>query len=44
MASRYFAKSQEQCVYAPEVASQLAQREKELQIELAKTRGIQKSV
>lgn len=44
MASRYFAKSQEQCVYAPEVAAQLAQREKELQIELAKSRGIQKSV
>ena len=44
IASRYFAKAQEQCVYDPAVASQLAQREKEIQLELAKTRGTQKSI
>jgi len=39
-ASRYFAKSQEQCVYSPELAFQMAQKQTELQIELAKKRGI----
>ena len=39
MASRYFAKSQEQAVYSPELAMQLATLEKNLQIELAKKQG-----
>jgi hypothetical protein len=44
MASRYYAKSLEQCVYAPEVALQQAQKQTELQIELAKRGGTQKSI
>lgn len=43
MASRYFAKSQEQCVYSPELAFQMAQKQTELNIELAKKKGIQQT-
>lgn len=39
LASIYFVKSQEQSTYAPEYAHQLAMKEKELQIELAKKKG-----
>ena len=39
LASRYFAVSQQQCVYSPELAHQLAMKERELQIELAKRKG-----
>jgi hypothetical protein len=41
--SRYYAKSLEQCVYAPEVALQQAQKQTDLSIELAKSRGISKT-
>jgi len=44
MASRYWAKGQEQAVYSPEVASQMAQLEKQLQIELAKKKGQQQTL
>jgi len=43
MASRYFSKSQEQCVYSPELAFQMAQKQTELNIELAKRKGIQQT-
>lgn len=43
MASRYFSKSQEQCVYSPEAALQMATKQTELNIELAKRRGIQQT-
>lgn len=41
MASRYYVKGQEQCIYSPELAHQMALKEKELQIELAKRKGKQ---
>jgi hypothetical protein len=43
-ASRYFVKSQEQCVFSPDVAQQMALKEKELQIELAKRKGIKETL
>jgi hypothetical protein len=43
-ASRYFVKSQEQCVYSPEMALELAKKEKEIQLELAKKRGKSESI
>jgi len=43
-ASRYFVKGQEQCVYSPEMAQQMAIREKEIQLELAKKRGKQETI
>lgn len=44
MASRYWAKGQEQAVYSPQVAEQMMQLEKQLQIELAKKRGQQQTL
>lgn len=44
IASIYYVKSQEQSTYNPEYAHELAMREKELQIELAKKRGKQTSI
>lgn len=44
MASRYFAKSAEQAVYSPEMAMQVVNKEKELQVELAKKSGKQQSL
>ena len=42
--SRYFAKGQEQAVYSPEVAQTMMQLEKQLQIQLAKTKGKEESI
>ncbi len=39
MAGRYWVKGQQQCVYSPEMALQLALKERELAIELAKKKG-----
>lgn len=39
MGSRYWVKSQEQCVFAPEMALQMALKSQELAIELAKRKG-----
>ncbi len=44
LASRYFTKSQEQCVYSPEMAHQFALKERELAIEMAKAKGKRESV
>jgi len=44
LASRYFTKSQEQCVYSPEMAHQFALKERELAIELAKAKGKRESI
>lgn len=39
MAGRYWVKGQQQCVYSPEFALQMALKERELAIELAKKKG-----
>jgi hypothetical protein len=44
LASIYFAKSQEQSTFTPDYAHDMAMREKELQIELAKKRGKMTSI
>ena len=44
LASRYFTKSQEQCVYDPSMAHQFAMKERELAIEMAKAKGKRESI